>query len=54
MELDVYAEKQKQSASILSFILSQLNLGRKYYALASSPFTTRQNWYNTNLKGLDS
>ena len=42
IELDVYAEKQ--SPSKLSFILPQLKQGRKYYALASSPLTTRQNW----------
>ena len=35
IELDVHAEKQ--SVSNLSFILSQLKQGRKYYALASSP-----------------
>ena len=31
----------------ISLILSPLKQSRKYYALASSPFTTRQNWYNT-------
>ena len=44
-EWDVYAEKQ--NVSNLSFILPQLKQSRKYYALASSPLLTRQNWYNT-------
>ena len=45
MEFDVYAVRQ--SATNLSFILSQRKQGRKYYALASSTLTTCQNWYNT-------
>ena len=44
MELDVYA--LKQSASNLSFILSQRKQGRKFYALGSSPLTTCLNWYD--------
>ena len=51
IELDVYAEKQ--STSNLSFILPQLKQGRKYYALASSPLTTHQNWYDTRSDRLD-
>ena len=45
-KLDVYAEKQ--SASNLSFISSQLKQGRKYNALASSPLITHQNWWDTS------
>ena len=41
-ELDVFAVKQ--STLDLSLILSQHKQGRKYYALTSSPLTTRQNW----------
>ena len=44
-KLDVY--DVKQSALNLSFILSEHKQGRKYYATASSPLTTCQNWYNT-------
>ena len=47
-ELDVYVVKQ--SVLDLSLILSQHKQGRKYYAFASSPLTTRQNWYDTCFK----
>ena len=51
MKLDVYVVEQ--SMSNLSFILSQHKQGRKYYALASSPLTTCQNWYDTRSDRLD-
>ena len=51
MKLDVYVVEQ--SMSNLSFILSQHKHGRKYYALASSPLTTCQNWYDTRSDRLD-
>ena len=44
-ELDVYAVKQ--SHQNLSFNSPQRMQGRKYYALASSPLTTDQSWYDT-------
>ena len=45
IKLDVYAVKQ--SALDLSFNSPQHRQGKKYYALASSPFTTHQNQYDT-------
>ena len=37
----------------LSFNSSQHKQGGKYYALASYPLTTHQNWYNTSSDRLD-